>query len=87
MADAWEIIVANATDTSDAWAALNSQETGGTTITIANEAATWNIVEKYEKFAIDVKDVEFQAVDTVLFNATIPKRTFEINPEEKPFGV
>lgn len=86
MADAWEIIVTNATDTSDAWAALNSQETGAI-VTIANEAATWDVVEKYEKFAIDVRDVAFQAMDTVLFNATIPERTFEIEPEEKPFGV
>ncbi len=86
MADAWEIIVDHATDTSDAWAALNSQETSST-VTIANEAATWDIVEKYEKFAIDVKDVEFQAMNTVLFNATIPERTFEVEPEEKPFGV
>ena len=31
MADAWEIITANATDTSDAWAALNSQQTAGGT--------------------------------------------------------
>ena len=86
MADAWEIIVTNATDTSDAWAALNSQETGAI-VTIANEAATWDVVEKFEKFAIDVRDVAFHAMDTVLFNATIPERTFEIEPEEKPFGV
>lgn len=29
MADAWEIITAHATDTSDAWTALNSQQTSG----------------------------------------------------------
>jgi len=27
--DAWETLIATATDTTDAWAALNSQQTGG----------------------------------------------------------
>jgi hypothetical protein len=29
MSDAWELLTANATDTTDAWLALNSQECGG----------------------------------------------------------
>ena len=29
MSDAWETLIANATDTTDAWTALNSQEGGG----------------------------------------------------------
>ena len=38
MPDAWEILTANATDTTDAWAALNSQQTSsGTPGTAVNE--------------------------------------------------
>lgn len=38
MADSWETLVAKATDTTDAWSALNSQEcSGGTMGTAINE--------------------------------------------------
>ena len=40
MADAWKILTANATDTTDAWAALNSQQTtSGIPGTAVNEIA------------------------------------------------
>lgn len=56
-------------------------------ITIAQEEARFDMVEKCEEFRISATDIEIKGVDSVTIDTTIPTRNFVTDPEEKPFGV